>query len=232
MTAGPNKQKILQITDLQDFLFIRAVKKYICHKLRSIRLFFLQTVYISSASLQLKWQPFYVSLLILPLTFLCFTMLPKLMSLWEAYLVSFVVYWSFCLLHAWHLKKGSVGYMYGLPKWSKIDFLLIICCFVPAVGALSVSFLPAVSKLTDGVALLIMGFSVLNGFVEKFYWRTAYISRYGQEFYAAFLLPALLFGCWHVSVWAAPGVTYQRKFAALVGGASFMSLLRGYTAYR
>jgi membrane protease YdiL (CAAX protease family) len=80
--------------------------------------------------------------------------------------------------------------------------------------------------------LLLAGAALVNGSVEEFYWRGAFVSRYGRNLRLAFLAPTLLFGLFHVSVYAAYGISYQGGFAPLIGGASFMGVLWGYTAYK
>lgn len=173
-----------------------------------------------------------ISLLIVPLTLFCFMLLPILLGLWKGYLLSFGVYWFFCLLHGSKLKVGSMKALYRLPSFNNRSAITYLLCFMPALGAFIVSFLPAVKHFSPLLLVLVMLASLINGFVEEYYWRATFLSRYRQQIRRAYLIPAGLFGLWHISVWAAPGMLYQGGFAALVGGACFMGLLWGYVAYR
>ena len=110
--------------------------------------------------------------------------------------------------------------------------MLALLCFLPAVSAFFAAFLLAYPDLSLSLYLLLAGAALVNGSVEEFYWRGAFVSRYKHNFRLAFLVPTILFGLFHVSVYAAYGVEYQGGFAPLVGGASFMSVLWGYTAYK
>lgn len=177
-------------------------------------------------------KAFLPSLLILPLTFAAFYFLPQYLGKTAGYLSSFAFYWIYCLVHGLQLKRGSMLGLYTFPKLRGRGLLFVLLCFIPVIGAFSASFLRAYPQLSPELYLILAAAALVNGFVEEFYWRGAFISRYKQDFRYAFLIPALLFGLWHISVYAAYGVAYQGGFMPLVGGAFFMGILWGYTAYK
>lgn len=172
----------------------------------------------------------FISFLILPFTLLCFYFLPVLAGKTVGYLLSFTFYWLYCLIHGSLIKRGNMLSLYSLPPLKRQNILLTILCFVPATGAFVASFSQVYEELNTSLYLILLLAACINGFVEEFYWRGAFISRYKENTLRAFVFPALLFGCWHISVYVAPGVEYQGGFWPLVGGAFFMGLIWGLTA--
>ncbi|MBF8962561.1 CPBP family intramembrane metalloprotease [Pontibacter sp. FD36] len=170
--------------------------------------------------------------LLLPVTFAAFYFLPQLLGKTAGYLASFVLYWSWCIVHGLVLKKGDVVKRYSWPPHTSTNILWAVLCFLPVIGAFTAAFLVAYPFLSPELYLMLALAALTNGFVEEFYWRGAYTSRYGQNKLYAFVLPTLLFGLWHISVYAAYGISYQGGFLPLVGGAFFMGLIWGYTAFR
>ncbi|WP_162055199.1 CPBP family intramembrane glutamic endopeptidase [Pontibacter pamirensis] len=177
-------------------------------------------------------SPFLFSFLILPLTFAAFFFLPQLLGKTVGYLASFCIYWLYCLLHGVQLKGNNMAKLYTWPPLNRQNVLLLFLCFVPAVGAFFAAFLITYSQLNSTLYFILVAAALVNGFVEELYWRGAFISRYKQHLWLAFIFPTLLFGLWHISVYAAYGITYQGGFLPLVGGAFFMGCLWGYTAYK
>lgn len=173
-----------------------------------------------------------LSLLILPVTFAAFLLLPQVLGKTGGYLASFSIYWLYCLLHGLQLKGGNLAGLYAWPSLTKQNVLLLFLCFVPVLGAFFAAFLPVFQHLHLTFYLLLTAAALVNGFVEEFYWRGAFISRFQQHFRLAFVFPTVLFGLWHISVYAAYGITYQGGFLPLVGGAFLMGCLWGYAAYK
>ncbi|MFD2514857.1 CPBP family intramembrane glutamic endopeptidase [Pontibacter locisalis] len=172
------------------------------------------------------------SLLILPVTFAAFYFLPQLLDKTAGYLTAFAIYWVFCLLHGLRLKSGAMAKLYTWPEMGKQNLLLVLLCFMPVMGAFSAAFLVAYPYLDLSIYFILAAAALVNGFIEEFYWRGAFISRYKQNFFFAFLVPTALFGFWHISVYAAYGIAYQGGFWPLVGGAFFMGIIWGYTAFK
>ncbi|MFD3001786.1 CPBP family intramembrane glutamic endopeptidase [Pontibacter toksunensis] len=171
-------------------------------------------------------SPLLLSLLILPLTFASFFFLPQVLGKTAGYLASFSIYWLYCLLHGMQLKGNNLAKLYTWPPLTRQNVLLLLLCFVPVLGAFSGAFLTFYHHLNLTLYLILAAAALVNGFVEEFYWRGAFISRYKQHMGLAFVFPATLFGLWHISVYAAHGVSYQGGFLPLVGG------LWGYVVYK
>ncbi len=170
--------------------------------------------------------------LLLPVTLASFYFLPQLLGKTTGYLAAFVLYWAWCVVHGLYLGKGEIKTLYRLPPRTGIHLLWSVLCFLPAIGAFTAAFLVAQPFLGGWLYLILGAAALVNGSVEEFYWRGGYVSRFGQSKVYAFLLPTLLFGLWHISVYVAYGINYQGGFWPLVGGAFFMGLLWGYTAFR
>ena len=172
------------------------------------------------------------TLLILPVTFVAFYFLPLYLGKTAGYIASFMLYWGICWGHGLYLKHGSMAGLYSWPQRSRQNSILSILCFVPVLGAFAASYLLAYPFLDLPLYVILAAAALINGFTEEFYWRGAFISRYKQNRLLAFVVPTVLFGLWHVSVYVAYGVSYQGGFWPLVGGAFFMGLLWGYTAFK
>ena len=171
-------------------------------------------------------------LLLLPVMMAAFHFLPQVMGKTAGYLASFGIYWLFCLLHGLKLKGNNLATLYAWKPLKRQNIFLLTLCFVPAVGAFLGAFLKAYGQLHFTLYLVLVAAALFNGFVEEFYWRGAFISRYRQDIRWAFVFPTTLFGLWHITVYAAYGITYQGGWAPLIGGAFVLGSVWGYTAYK
>lgn len=174
---------------------------------------------------------FLVSFLIIPLMSLCFYFLPQFVGVAGGYVCSFVIYWTYCLVHGFSLKNSRMADFYSRPQMPPGSVMLTFFSFLPVLGAFFAAFCPSYHLLNWGVLLIAASVAMINGLVEEFYWRGAFRSRYPDNKFAAFVLPWILFSGWHIAVYLAYGVHYQGGFAALVGGAFMMGLIWGLTAY-
>ena len=177
-------------------------------------------------------RPLLPSLFILPVTFVAFYFLPQLLGKATGYIASFILYWSICWGHGLYLKRGSVKSLYKWPVPNRLNIILSGLCFIPVIGAFSAAYLLAYPYLNLTLYFILAVAALVNGVTEEFYWRGAFISRYKNDLQLAYIVPTLLFGLWHISVYVAHGVHYQGGFWPLVGGAFFMGMLWGYTAFR
>lgn len=55
---------------------------------------------------------------------------------------------------------------------------------------------------------------------------------YGEDILRAYIVPTILFSCWHIALLFANGITYSGGAPALVGGASFMGFLWGFVMFK
>ena len=179
-----------------------------------------------------KLKPLVPILLLLPVTFAAFYFLPQYLGETAGYLGSFILYWCICWGHGLYLRQGRFSGLYIWPVRSKQNHLLSLLCFVPVLGAFSASYLLAYPYLNLPLYFILAVAALVNGFTEEFYWRGAFISRYKTNLLLAYVVPTLLFGLWHISVYAAYGISYQGGFWPLVGGAFFMGMLWGYAAFK
>lgn len=80
------------------------------------------------------------------------------------------------------------------------------------------------------VALAVL-FGAVNGFLEEFFWRGAYLEQ-GRGMPRFQALGVVLFGLWHVPLTLAHGVTYEGGAFTLVGGAFAFGVFWSVIAYQ
>jgi membrane protease YdiL (CAAX protease family) len=73
---------------------------------------------------------------------------------------------------------------------------------------------------------------VLNGFLEEYAWRGAFLGSFADRPRFGFVAGWLLFSAWHIPLTFAVGVTNEGGGAALVGGAAGLGLLWSFVAWR
>lgn len=80
--------------------------------------------------------------------------------------------------------------------------------------------------------LTVLIYAILNGSIEELFWRGTFHNIYGSDRVRSYLLPTILFTCWHFSLLFANGMSYHGGALALVGGAGVMGLIWGLTMYK
>jgi membrane protease YdiL (CAAX protease family) len=86
----------------------------------------------------------------------------------------------------------------------------------------------SVSWIAIGLAVV---FGTVNGFLEEFFWRGAYLEQ-GEGMAHFQALGVVLFSLWHVPLALVHGVTYEGGAFALVGGAIGLGVLWSVIAYQ
>jgi membrane protease YdiL (CAAX protease family) len=173
------------------------------------------------------------ALLLLPITYAWIQLTTSSLGAKWGYVTGLAGYWVYCLITAWLVSRGNTNYFKELwdrqlngkyVKW------ISLAAFMPVLGLFFVSFLPNAAQLTFSTGVLLVLVVSLNGLVEELYWRGLYLLEYPDNFPLGFILPLMLFGAWHISLWFARGVVYKDGFLALVGGAYMLGLLWTWVA--
>lgn len=106
-----------------------------------------------------------------------------------------------------------------------------------ALGTVLLIAAASIIKLPPGVAtaavLIAVGAALVNGFMEEFFWRGAWLAQAGRDRRYYLLGWALLVG-WHVPLAFAVGVDFGGDEGpyALVGGAAFLGAIWSLIAWR
>jgi len=151
-------------------------------------------------------------------------------SIWGSFTV-FLIYWFFfCLPLGWFFQRNgavrrNLSLALGGANW------------VPWAVAAQITLIAVASwfMLPENVPLIAMilafTFGTLNGFLEEFFWRGAFLEQ-GRGNMSFQLLGVGLFTLWHVPLVLAHGVHYEGGPAALIGGALFLGIFWFWIANR
>lgn len=172
-----------------------------------------------------------VSVLFILVMFAMVPWLTRALSPAHGYLAVFCLYWiCFCLPAGWYFQRrerlrDTFSLTVGKDRWIPWAVALQISVVAIASWTLLPDQVPAIA-----IALALL-FGLVNGTLEEFFWRGAYLSQ-GRGDARFQLLGVGLFTLWHVPLALAHGVTYQGGSLALIGGALGLGLFWSFIAYR
>lgn len=155
-----------------------------------------------------------------------------------SYILTSLVYWFiFCIPLSFYFLGGCKGIKNAyakpsLPKSTTNTRILMILAFLPCIGTLFAVFIPKITTIpirVFGIALL---YALINGTVEELFWRGIFVRTFPNKILKGYILPALLFGLWHIALYILKDMKYQGGLATLVGGATFMGFLWGFVVYK
>lgn len=104
--------------------------------------------------------------------------------------------------------------------------------YIPAMATFWVAFLPTASHINIKLFLILLVYACLNGSLEELFWRGTFAKVYGDDFMKSYILPTIVFSCWHFALLFAKGVSYNGGGLALVGGACVMGVIWGLVMYK
>lgn len=107
-----------------------------------------------------------------------------------------------------------------------------ILAFIPAVATFYVAFLPTLPNLKLSELLMILVYSLANGLLEELFWRGTMNKNFGNDIKQAYIIPTIIFTCWHFALLFAKGVTYHGGALSLVGGACVMGAIWGFVMFK
>ncbi|MCP5084478.1 MAG: CPBP family intramembrane metalloprotease [Alphaproteobacteria bacterium] len=149
----------------------------------------------------------------------------------HGYLTCFAVYWlCFCLPAGWwFIRPGHSLKLFDLSVGKDRWVPWVIAAQIGIVALSTWIMVP--NHIPAFVVPAAMAFGLVNGVLEEFFWRGAYLEQ-GRGDAAFQLLGVGLFTAWHVPLIFAHGITYPGGAGALVGGALGMGLFWSFIAAR
>jgi CAAX protease family protein len=177
-----------------------------------------------------RWALVSASIVLIATMFVLVPWLTKTMGPSAGYLTVFFIYWfGFCL---------PLGFLFqGQGAIQRLGLSVSDARWVPWAVAVQVALIVVVSyhlapKTVTWVSIgLAVIFGTVNGFLEEFFWRGAYLAQgQGEPRFQA--LGLVLFSLWHVPLTLAHGVTYEGGTFALIGGAIGLGFFWTLIAYQ
>ncbi|NCA80961.1 MAG: CPBP family intramembrane metalloprotease [Sphingobacteriia bacterium] len=104
--------------------------------------------------------------------------------------------------------------------------------FVPVIATFFVAFLPTIRYITTDLLLVLLIYSLLNGCMEELFWRLTFNRIFGNSILQAYIIPTVIFSCWHIALLFANGVCYHGGAFALIGGAAMMGAIGGLVMFK
>lgn len=101
--------------------------------------------------------------------------------------------------------------------------------FVPVIATFFVAFLPTLPHITFKLLLILIPYAIINGTLEELFWRFTFNRQFSNDILCAYIVPSIIFTCWHFALACAQGVSYNGGTLALVGGAGVMGAIWGLT---
>lgn len=118
------------------------------------------------------------------------------------------------------------------PRKRKGNVIFYILTFVPVVSTFFIAFLPTIANVSRRILLMTLILSLLNGTLEELFWRRTFHCVFGDSISKAFIIPTILFTCWHFAFMFNKTITYTGGALTLVVSAALMGVTCGYTIYR
>lgn len=173
-----------------------------------------------------KWILVY-AILIVPIMMATFCFFGQYNNRYINYFVPYGVYLLILLLGVILFSKGNQS-----EKTVEKKSLLLYISFIPAVATFFVAFLPTLSQMTGNLLALTVVYAIINGTLEELFWRYTFNKVFDGKLVFSYVIPTIIFTCWHFALVFANGITYHGGMVALVGGAGFMGALWGFVMYK
>lgn len=172
---------------------------------------------------------FLYSLLIVPIMILLFSLFSNYYGKTIGYFVPYGIYLIILI----------IGIILFCPRKEKEQYFqtnhklfYYVLTMIPVFATFFVAFLPTIEHFTNKLFFITLIYALLNGFLEEMFWRFTYNKMFGNNILLAFVIPTIIFSCWHFALLFAKGISYHGGAMALVGGACFMGILWGITMYK
>lgn len=153
-----------------------------------------------------------------------------------SYIFTSLVYWGvFCIPVSFYFFGGLKGIKSAYSKSSmtiRKKVFWFVLAFTPCFGTMFAVFIPVMSIAPIQVFMISFLYALINGTIEELFWRGIYTNAFPNNPLRGYVIPTFLFGLWHISLYFLKDMEYKGGFPALVGGATFMGILWGYTAYK
>ncbi|MBE6025247.1 MAG: CPBP family intramembrane metalloprotease [Cellulosilyticum sp.] len=145
------------------------------------------------------------------------------------YFLPYGIYLSILLIGVLLFNKRNDG-----TKQTKSSNKLVyyIVSFIPVIATFFVAFLPSLPNINLNLLLVLLTFAFLNGVLEELFWRRTYSKMFGNNMLYSYIIPTVIFSCWHFTLLFVKGVTYHGGALALVGGATVMGAIWGWVMFK
>ena len=114
----------------------------------------------------------------------------------------------------------------------KIKYLYYIVAFIPVIATFLVAFLPTILNMRISLIIITIIYGILNGTLEELFWRYTYNSVNDDNLLMSYIIPTIIFTCWHFALLLCKDMSYHGGAIATVGGAGFMGAIWGYVMFR
>ncbi len=169
------------------------------------------------------------SLLIPPIMIFLFSFLSNTYGKTVGYFLPYAIYLMILLCGSTIFTKKKCE---NSSHTSNNKHIYYVLAFVPAIATFLVAFLPTVNYIKFDLLLVLLIYSVLNGFLEELFWRFTFNRRFENDIVGACIIPTVIFSCWHFALLFATGVSYHGGAFALVGGATVMGAIWGIVMFK
>lgn len=115
---------------------------------------------------------------------------------------------------------------------SSYKYMYYILSFIPILATFYVAFLPTLPNIKLDLLVLLLVYALLNGTLEELFWRGTFGKMFDNDIKCAYIIPTIIFTCWHFALLFANGVVYHGSMLALVGGAGVMGAIWGLTMFK
>lgn len=164
-----------------------------------------------------------------PVMIVIFTIMSNIFEKKLGYFLPYGIYLTILAVGIIIFSKGTEKMR---EKECKYRYMYYCLSFFPALATFCVAFLPTVSHMNLKLFLILLVYACVNGSLEELFWRGTFVRVYGDDFRKSYVIPTIIFSCWHFALLFAKGVTYNGGGVALVGGACVMGAIWGFVMYK
>lgn len=169
------------------------------------------------------------SMLIIPVMILVFIFFSSMFGRTIGYFLPYAVYLTLLLIGViyFYKQEGSC-----LKLNIEHNMIYYICAFIPVVATFIVAFLPTLRQITIKLFFITLIYAILNGTLEELFWRLTFNKIFEKNIWGAYVIPTIIFSCWHSALLFAKGISYHGGALALVGGAAMMGVIWGFVMFK
>ena len=169
------------------------------------------------------------ALLIPPVMILLFALMSNKYGRTMGYFLPYGIYLMILLLGVLLFNKKEKG---SVQIRSRHTFIYYIISFIPVPATFFAAFLPTLPNIKMSLFIFLLVFALINGTLEELFWRDTFCKIFGEDMMRAYIIPTIIFTCWHFALLFASGVVYQGGWLPLVAGAGVMGAIWGLTMFK
>jgi len=163
-------------------------------------------------------------LILVVLCFPVFYLIGLVFDPFVAFVTAMVSYWLMIVISVLYLKKKKIYTISRVKVGLKLpsNFLVSTISLIPAIAVFFIAFLPILDSLNSSILVTVVVIALMNGFIEKVFWRGIVIDIYKDRI-SMIVYSTLLFTVFHFVFLFLP-ITYDDGALNLVGGSLFMEM--------